>query len=177
MSKGDVEYVYSNESPYYQNLTFMQKRAYNLRNSVFSNKMTISEIATKYSWVASLFGKTIVKNRFKVDSEIADIMYEFLMEIYKIPESSEKAIHYIINPNFVPFQPLEGTIDDLEIRILICYGDKDWMDDDGARRMQRKNMKNFKLKYINDSGHQITMDNPEGLLEHLMDDSHLSLII
>ncbi len=55
-------------------------------------------------------------------------------EIICIPVNSEKAIHYIINPNFIGYEPIEDFIDQINIPITVLYGEKDWMYQKGSNR-------------------------------------------
>ena len=46
-----------------------------------------------------------------------------------------------------------------EIKIDFMYGDEDWMQSDGARRLARE-FKNIKVHTIESAGHQLLFDNP-----------------
>jgi len=89
------------------------------------------------------------------------------MEIFKLPNGSEKALHYIVNPNIIAYEPLEKLIPLMKLPILIFYGTEDWMCDRGAKRLRNIKKSNYKLFYISDSGHNIPTDNSKDLLNHI----------
>jgi len=165
-TKADVSYDLSGKQP--KDLTFLQRQIWKLRKKFFNNKMSISTIANKYAWLFSYWVKKSIAKRFKIESDQAKYLYEFLLETYKLPESSQKALHYIVNPGIVAYKPLEDCIDELEIPIYVFYGENDWMDDTGAKRVVSNNKENFNLIYITDSGHQLMMENPLELAIHIL---------
>jgi cardiolipin-specific phospholipase len=110
----------------------------------------------------------------KLDSRVGGLLWDYLILIFKISKNSEKSLHYVINPNFIAYQPIEDIIHRIPVHTTVLYGDKDWMCSKGAKRVNNKNLKNFKLVFINDCGHQMTMENPEALAEHFT--SKISII-
>jgi len=95
----------------------------------------------------------------------------FFMEVYKLPEGSGVAIHYVVDGNLIAYQSLEDIVqENLDMPILVFYGTEDWMCDRGARRVMKTEKENFQIKYIRNSGHQITLDNAKELLDHIIND-------
>jgi len=153
------------------NLGFMQRQLHKLRYKFFKNKMTISSIITKYAWLFSYFIRKNLANRYKIPNDHADVLYEYLLHTFKLPDSCQKSLHYVINPNIIAYDPLEdyvGYLDHLNIPVVVFYGDNDWMNDEGAQRVNKLQKENFKLIYIKDSGHNINMENPEELTAHIL---------
>lgn len=124
------------------------------------NKMTPSTAVYYYrslclNWIIRKF---FIK-RIRVSQEIGKTLWDLLIETFKLPLSSEKAIHLLVNPRIVAYLPLEDILSEIEIPTLVLYGEKDWMCDAGAKRIKAKEKPNFELEYISDSGHQITFEN------------------
>jgi pimeloyl-ACP methyl ester carboxylesterase len=151
----------------YEKMTFFQKQLYKIRMSFWRDKMTFSQIANKYAWAVGFLMKKWLTKRFRLNSDIGELLWDYLLEIWRLPVSSEKALYYIINQDIIAFQALEEAVIDLQIPVCVYYGDKDWMDDSGARRVHLNNRKtDFELFYVDDCGHQVTMENPEEFLKH-----------
>jgi len=151
----------------YEKKTFLQKQLHKIKLSFWRDKMTFSQIANKYAWAFGFIFRRWLTKRFRLNSDIGELLWDYLLEIWRLPVSSEKAIYYIINQDIIAFHALEESVIDLEIPVCVYYGDKDWMDDLGARRLHSNNQKSdFELFYVDDCGHQVTMENPEEFLKH-----------
>jgi len=143
-----------------------------MRNRFFQEKLVLNDLVKEYSFLICIFGKFITRRRFKrTDSDTADTLYDFFMETFRLPIGSERSLHYVVNPNIIAFQPLEDVIVEMEMPILICYGTEDWMDDRGAKRLKEKKKENFQLFYINESGHNIPIDNSKDIVNHIINDA------
>ena len=82
---------------------------------------------------------------------------------------SQKSIFYIVNPKIIAYLSLEDCISSIKIPIVCFYGKNDWMNDKGAKRVNDGNMENFNLIYIEDSGHQIMMENSKSLTKYFIE--------
>jgi abhydrolase domain-containing protein 5 len=168
-TKDSLDCRYLESEIYISNLPFWQRRFHNMRMDFFKKKLTPSELVDKYGWLFGFWVRKNLTTRLRLDTENGKILWEFLCTVYSLPMSSEKALHYIINPNIVAFIPLEDVIVDLDIPVTVFYGDKDWMCSKGARRMLKSEKKNFNVIHIDDCGHQMTMENPNELIKHVID--------
>jgi pimeloyl-ACP methyl ester carboxylesterase len=147
--------------------SFIRRQLLKLKDKFFEEQITLSHIANKM-WYLKLLMKKFIKTRLKVEDDIGDWIYEFLMETYKMQESSEKALFLIMNSDFEAHCPLEELVENMELPIVVFFGYRDWMDDKGAQRILSSLKKNYDVYYIKDAGHQITMENPKGLLEYII---------
>jgi len=125
--------------------------------SCIEAKDTPSTLFKNHSWIGGWLVRKYIKNRLKAGEKEENLLYDFFTGIFKLKDSSEVAIHYILKPPRArPYLPLEKFItDDLkDLDVLCYYGDHDWMDSSGALRIsQGKQKKNFKLSWIENCGH------------------------
>jgi pimeloyl-ACP methyl ester carboxylesterase len=164
-TKADSEFDY--EKAKNQKMTFWERRFFNLRMDFFLGKMTVSKVRNKFYCLIPFIAKRALSKRLKISSENAELLFNFISETYKLPDEAQLSLHYIINPNVIAYLSLEESIETLELPIVCFFGDRDWMNDTGAKRVSYSNP-SFKLIYIKDSGHQITMENPTELVSHLI---------
>jgi cardiolipin-specific phospholipase len=90
----------------------------------------------------------------------------YLYEIYRLPTSGDYAITVMLEPGPWARKPLEMRIPKfcLEppaggIPVVFVYGDIDWMDRDGTKRLLQK-FPHLKCVECDKSGHAMYMDNP-----------------
>ena len=165
-TKANSEFNYEKEKE--RKMTFWERRFFNLRMEFFLGRMTVSQVVNKHYCLVPLIGKRAISRRLKISSEHADLLFNFLTATYKLPDEAQQSLHYIINPNVIAYLSIEESIENLELPIVCFFGDKDWMNDIGAKRVHETNP-NFKLIYIKDSGHQITMENPIELVSYFLE--------
>lgn len=81
----------------------------------------------------------------------------------KLPEGFEKAVYLLINQvTWKARIALETQLVDTKFDIACAFGDTDWMDQVGARKISYQKV-NFKLQSIKGAGHQMMVDNSEGV--------------
>jgi abhydrolase domain-containing protein 5 len=159
-----------------QTPNFFMRTLIRWKDNIFANKITMSHITNNKTCV-TLFLKYGSRRRFKQFSEVGDKVGEYLVETYKFPESFEKAVFLLVNSEFEANSPLEEIVEEMnDIPIIVLFGEKDWMDTFGAKRLANKTQKqnNYELYFIKDAGHQISMENPQGLLEHMLKEDRVS---
>jgi proline-specific peptidase len=156
---------------FYKKFSYFTKERYmySMRLDFFKKKKTISEMAAKYSWLAKLFIKKRFLKYLKVPENVGEIMWEYLMEIFSLPASSEKALHYLVNNRVKAFIPLEDIVPKIYVPISVYYGDSDWMCSKGAENIYESQRENFRLIIIEQSGHQIMMQNPDQLIKEFIE--------
>jgi proline-specific peptidase len=152
---------------FYKKFSYFTKERYiySMRIDFFKKKKTISEMAAKYSWLAKFFVKKKFLNYLKVTGEVGEFMWDYLMEIFSLPASSEKGLHYLVNNRVKAYIPLEDIIPNIDLPISVYYGDSDWMCSKGAQNIYESEKPNFRFVNIENSGHQIMMQNPEQLVQ------------
>lgn len=172
------EWNYLESDVYTENLPFFKRILHRKRLQFFKEKGTVSELAnSKLAFFLGPLAKFFWKKRFKtISKQTADLLWEFLQETFKMPNNSEQALHYVINPNFVAYEPIEGFVDELNFPVSVLYGDNDWMCQKGAMRHWQKSLESdiegkndkFRLFIVEDCEHQMTITNPKGIIEHFV---------
>ncbi len=139
-------------------------------------KITPNELVKKFSPFASFFIKKYMAgllNKNQPESA-ADLLGEFLFEMLMIPGGSEQAVHCILKPPRICAEfPLEKVVFNQisDIPVYCYYGEDDWNDWSGAQRFSKLSQKkNFKFDFIPKSGHQVTLQNPEEIVEKMLID-------
>eukprot|EP01016_Furgasonia_blochmanni_P018326 TRINITY_DN2084_c0_g1_i3.p1 TRINITY_DN2084_c0_g1~~TRINITY_DN2084_c0_g1_i3.p1 ORF type:complete len:349 (-),score=100.13 TRINITY_DN2084_c0_g1_i3:270-1316(-) len=93
------------------------------------------------------------------DRKIIEDMYE---ELCFMPDSSEKCIFNLFHKSFTAYHPLEERfVNELELPIIFLFGDQDWMDPSGAKRVKEGYKGRCEILTAPNSGHQVTVDNWE----------------
>jgi abhydrolase domain-containing protein 5 len=169
-TKENTEWAYLEDDDYKKDLRFWEKFLLKKRLNFFKEKQTPSDLASSnWAWFFKLFIKKFWVKRLKLDKTVADDVWEYINEIFKIPNSSERCLHFIVNPNLVAYQPIEDMINDLNLPMTVLYGDQDWMNCRGATRVHSNNLHcNFIFEKVKDCGHQMVMENHLGLLEYFI---------
>ena len=138
---------------------------------VWENKTTPTTFVKNHPWIASYFIKNYVYKRFHMQDPEAGLLKEFLLKMLNLPEGAEVSIHYVLKPpRAQAHYPLEGLVaEKLTIPVDCFFGDVDYMDTTGAKRLAQSRRKpNFVLKVIPNAAHQLTMQNPEKLSEEII---------
>jgi len=137
-------------------------------------KITPNELVKKFSPVASFFIKKYMAGLLnkKQPESAADLLGDFLYEMLMIPGGSEQAVHCILKPPRICAEfPLEKVVFNQisDIPVYCYYGEDDWNDWSGAQRFSKLSQKkNFKFDFIPKSGHQVTLQNPEEIVEKML---------
>jgi len=160
-----------------EDLGFFMRQARKMRNRYFRENLTLKDVLEEHSCIIGCCGKRMFSRRLHLESDLSDIFWDYITKTYKIGNSSDKALKYIITPNIVPYLPLEKIIEEeIKIPVFSYFGDDDWMDSLGARNLTKKENLPFSMKIIKNSGHQITMDNPNELVKEILIDLRKNVI-
>jgi cardiolipin-specific phospholipase len=156
-----------------RNMPWGRRQLYKLVLSFWENRTTPGEYYKKHPYIGKFLLKKYLTKQFGnngKDEKLVELLLRFYIEQFQMEGGSDKAIHMILQPPRVSAKiPLEDLIKEkLNMPIVCFYGDNDWMDKAGSRRIAESGEKNFKLKQIGNSGHQITMHNPKDLSEELL---------
>lgn len=132
------------------------------------------DLVKKFSPVAKLFIRKYIagllgENQPEEDAElVGDFLYEMLM----MPQGSEQAIHNILNPPRInAHYPLEKMVFDKlgNVPVYCYFGEEDWNDWTGAKRFSKSGeSKNFQFELISSAGHQLTLQNPDEVVEKML---------
>jgi len=139
----------------------------------WDEQMTFTSISQNSPMLFDFLLKRFVSGRFGLPKEVATPIYEYLGETFKLPESSEKALHYILSPARLRARlPLEDLmLKYLTVPTVVYYGDHDWMDPVGAYRIARDHKKpNFEVRVVKNAGHQLIIENPEEVVKNILFD-------
>jgi len=118
-----------------------------------------------------LIQKYLTRMFKKENEEEARNIEEFMLEMLNLPLGAEPAIHHILKPpRAAAHFPLEEFIEDLKMPIDCYFGERDYMDTTGAKRVwNRKKKTDFEFKIVPGAAHQLTMQNPTNLAMQLID--------
>jgi cardiolipin-specific phospholipase len=156
-----------------KSLPWARRQLYNMMLSFWESRTTPGEYYKKHSFIGKYLLKKYLSKQFNSDGKddkLVELLHSFFIEQFQMEGGSDQAIHNILQPPRVNAKiPLEELIKDhIHIPIVCYYGDKDWMDKAGSKRIFESQAKDFKLKQIKNSGHQITMHNPQDLSEDIL---------
>jgi pimeloyl-ACP methyl ester carboxylesterase len=88
----------------------------------------------------------------------------FIHTIYKNRFTAEAAIFIFFNKNIQPYKPIIYHYDVLQgKKILMLYGDRDWVPMKPAEEMQRVLGSNVEIDTVSNSNHMVHVSNPEEL--------------
>ena len=104
-----------------------------------------------------------LKKRFDISVEENDIFRERAEIIFKYPKDLDTALYFIFKHPFpTAVVPLEDLIKEKipDINIIFCYGELDWMDNSGAKRLNQYDKNKYKYFTIYNARHNFPLDNP-----------------
>jgi len=144
-------------------LGFFRRQFYKLIMMAYEEKLTPGSFLEKHPWTFKLIFKIYVAQRFELPGEVKSLLYDYLIETFKLPVSSELGIYLIVQPPRVRARiPLDDLIvEKLSIPVMVYYGDTDRMDSSGAKKILKSQVKkDFDIKIVSGSSHQITLEQP-----------------
>lgn len=130
-------------------------------SSLWKSKSTVQD----YSQV--FFIKNIInyslKKRYDVSKEENEILGEITELTLQYPKDLDSSIYFIFKHPFpTPVTPLEDLIKEKipDMNIIFCYGESDWMDNSGAKRLNAFDKNKYKYFTIYNAGHTHPLDSP-----------------
>jgi len=156
-----------------KDLSWFRKKLYKMSLGFWKSQKTPGDYLKSHPKFGKCLMKTYLKKQFNRDGKsekLVKLLNNYFSELYKLESGSDKAIFFVLQPpRAFAVKPLEEILDnELHMPITCYFGDKDWMDQTGAHRILSNGKRNFKIKQIDNSGHQITMHNPEMLVNDLL---------
>ena len=103
---------------------------------------------------------------FKVDTDkIASLLRDLTLLSLDYPDDIYECAYYLFGvPPPAAILPIERALElTNKIPIIFVYGEKDWMESQGALRLSKYNPKIYKKHTVSKSGHSFAMENPEEL--------------
>ena len=128
---------------------------------LWNSKSTVQDYSQVYI-VKNIINYSLRK-RYDVSKEENDILGEITEITLKYPKDLDTAIYFIFKYPFpTPVKPLEDKIKNEipDMKIIFCYGETDWMDSSGAKRLNEYNKDKYKYFTIYNAGHTHPLDNP-----------------
>eukprot|EP01016_Furgasonia_blochmanni_P050780 TRINITY_DN7902_c0_g1_i2.p1 TRINITY_DN7902_c0_g1~~TRINITY_DN7902_c0_g1_i2.p1 ORF type:complete len:372 (-),score=55.93 TRINITY_DN7902_c0_g1_i2:334-1449(-) len=160
----------------------LMKCYYKVYGYVWERKVTPFEVVRK----TGLMGRIVLKKKItKIFSKVFTdenekrLVTEFFDRLVDLPASSEKALYTFFEPLAFAKKPLEDEIcSKLKINLSFFYGETDWMDAEGAKRVQGNyGGKSCKLNIVPDSGHQLTLERPDILTRSLIEEVYEDVLL
>jgi pimeloyl-ACP methyl ester carboxylesterase len=104
------------------------------------------------------------------DKEEYEVNRLFIHTIYKNQFTAESAIFIFFNKNLQPYKPIVYHYDVLlEKKILMLYGDRDWVPMEPAEEMRKVLGVNVEIDTVSNSNHMVHASNPEELASKVLD--------
>ena len=117
----------------------------------------------KNKFIAGYFVNKKCKSRYDIPPEEADLVGKVNMAYLDYPKDLDDCI-YIIFKYPIPTMklPLEDLFLEkiLDKKIVFCYGEKDWMDKFGAKRLAATKPEKYKYYDIKNYGHNWLVESP-----------------
>ncbi|OMJ71347.1 hypothetical protein SteCoe_30476 [Stentor coeruleus] len=129
--------------------------------------VTPGSILRKLGPFTGRFVKGYLKKRWKtISKEEMKYMKIYLERVNLYPGSGEYALKEFFVEGGFAIAPLCSRI--VNTPTVFIYGDRDWMDPEGARMNNEYNRQSVILKFISKSGHHMYIDNPKELTEKMI---------
>ena len=140
-------------------------------SNFWKNKPTIQDYSQTFL-VENLINYTLRK-RYYISQEENDILGEITKIALKYPKDLDTAIYYIFKHPFpTAVMPLEDKIKEKigDMKFIFCYGEKDWMDNCGAKRLNSSDNNKYKYFTVYNAGHTFLLDNPGDVAKIIMNE-------
>lgn len=101
------------------------------------------------------------------DEEL-EAMEDYLEQMSLLPGSGEYGLVYILEPGAYARKALSSRLGAVTVPMAFFYGARDWISPEGAIQVSQAASAPVAIKIIPDSGHQMYLENAEGLLHELL---------
>ncbi|EDK32044.1 alpha/beta fold hydrolase (macronuclear) [Tetrahymena thermophila SB210] len=156
---------------------YIQSQFFNYFQSAWHEKKTISRFF-KMPLVPTYFMlNNYLKKRLQIEENLRSDWYDYMTGLIELPDSSDKAIFYLLRfPRMSAIHSIEEILSyeikemkkQFDFHIHFMYGDKDWMCSDGAKRIVEAKLTPSSFIVINDSTHNIVYDQPKQIHSYIM---------
>jgi len=159
-------------------LSFSRRMMFKLFMSYWDKKSTPQSAFKALGFVGRGMLSRYINGRFKRPKEESEILYNYFLNVLVMPESSEKAVHSIFKPPRARAQmPLEEFMMDMDMPVDFYFGEQDWMDWTGAKRICDSTNGRCKFFWVREAGHHINMENPDMLGELVLRNSEGEIVM
>jgi pimeloyl-ACP methyl ester carboxylesterase len=145
-----------------ENLYVIQKLIFKGNFGLFHFKPTLREFYQKFL-ISNIIDK-ILSVKYEIPKEEGEYYAKIKGLGLKYPKDLDDCVYFIFKYPFpTPIIPLEELFLKKipEKNIIFCYGEKDWMDTFGAKRLNKINEQKYKFFTIKNSGHTWPLENIE----------------
>ncbi len=166
-------------SEYAKNLPWARRKMFLQVMKYWDGGVTPAEFLKKHSIIGNMMLKNYFHRQFGSNGKEKKLAHD-LLTFYKgmlgLKGGSDKALFYILKPpRALADLPLEDDLmNKLHMPIVCYFGDRDWVDQQGAHRIFKQGKKDFKVKIVENAGHHIPMHNPQKLCQDLIMEMELT---
>ena len=109
--------------------------------------------------------KLIFRIRYQTSSELNEVMSQLSEIAMEYPSDLDQCMWYIFKSPFpMGASPLEDKmLKESKLNYVICFGEIDWMDQVGSRRLAEKDPERFKVFTVSRNGHLFLLENAREL--------------
>ena len=104
-----------------------------------------------------------------LQGEELDAMEDYLEQMCLLPGSGEYGLIYILEPGAYARKALSARLGAVTVPMAFFYGEHDWISPEGALQVSQASPAPVTIKIIPESGHQMYLENAEGLLKELLE--------
>ena len=126
--------------------------------------MNIRPSAAMNNWfIGDKMIDKIVSGRLGLVNEEKEIWTKYFKDISKSDHNSEAGFYIIFEWPLKAKHTIESILKkaNLKVQVEFYFGDVDWMDSKGPRKMASEEGAKYIFKTISHSGHQLIFENPE----------------
>ena len=144
-----------------ENTTIGQKLVFKGNFGAFKMKPRIQHFKNKF--IANYFVSNKCKKRYEIPPDEADLVGKINLAYLDYPKDLDDCIYIIFK---YPIPTMKIPLEDLFLekipdkRIIFCYGEKDWMDKFGAKRLANLKPEKYKYYDIKNWGHNWVVESP-----------------
>ena len=145
----------------FENMSIPLSLSMRASSSLWKSKSTVQDYSQVFL-VKNIINYSLRK-RYDISKEENDILGEITELTLQYPKDLDSAIYFIFKHPFpTPVIPLEDLIKEKipDMNIIFIYGENDWMDNAGAKRLNYFDKNKYKYFTIYNAGHTPPLDNP-----------------
>ena len=145
----------------FENMSIPLSLSMRASSSLWKSKTTVQDYSQVFI-VKNIINYSLRK-RYDISKEENDILGEITELTLQYPKDLDSAIYFIFKHPFpTPVIPLEDLIKEKipYMNIIFIYGENDWMDNAGAKRLNYFDKNKYKYFTIYNAGHTHPLDNP-----------------
>ncbi|KAL4465991.1 hypothetical protein ABPG74_004228 [Tetrahymena malaccensis] len=156
---------------------YIQSQFFNYFQSAWHEKKTIARFFKMPLVPTYLMLNNYLKKRLQIEENLRSIWYDYMTGLIELPDSSDKAIFYLLRfPRMSAIHSIEEILSHeikenkkkFNFHIHFMYGDNDWMCSDGAKRIVDAKISPSSFKTIEKSTHNIVYDQPKLIHYYIM---------